>query len=94
MVKSYRWGGGVVGWGGVGWWGGVVAYVILVSPPVPIGLGFFISLGLGLGLGLGGLDLGLGLDNKSAVSEHSESTQGALREHSEHQNKSQYSRSL
>ena len=32
--------------------------------------------------------------NKSAVSEHSESTQRAIREHSEHQNKSQYSRSL
>ena len=47
----------------MGWWGGVVAYVILVSPPVPIGLGFFISLGLRLGLGLGGQGLGLGLDN-------------------------------
>ena len=46
------------------WWGGgVVAHVILVSPPVPIGLGFFISSGLGLGLGLGGQGLGLGLDN-------------------------------
>ena len=43
--------------------GGVVAHVILVSPPVPIGLVFFISLGLGLGLGLGGQGLGLGLDN-------------------------------
>ena len=51
MVKSYRWGGGVV------------AYGILVSPPVPIELGFFISLGLGLGLGLEGQVLGLGLDN-------------------------------
>ena len=48
-------------------WGGVVAHVILVSPPVPIGLGFFISLGLGLGLGQGGHGLGLGLDNLGSI---------------------------
>ncbi len=33
MLKSYGWGGGVVGWGGVGW---VVAYVIIVSAQVPL----------------------------------------------------------
>ena len=45
------------------WWGGgLVGYVNIVSPPVPIGLGIFTSLGLGLGLGIGGRGLGLGLD--------------------------------
>ena len=43
--------------------GGVVAYVIIESPPVPIGLEFGFGTALGLGLGLRGLDLGLGLDN-------------------------------
>ena len=37
--------------------GGVVAHLILVSPPVPIGLGF--GTALGLGLGLWGLNFGL-----------------------------------
>ena len=45
-----------------GWWG-VVAHVIIVSPPVPKDFEFFTSLGLGLGLVLGGQGLGLGLDN-------------------------------
>ena len=63
----------------VGWWpsrlyawpsrlyGGVVAHVIIVSPPVPTGLEFGFGTALGLGLGLRGPDLGLGLDNFSEI---------------------------
>ncbi len=40
-----------------------LAYVIIVSPQVPIGLGFGFGTAFGLGFGLRGLDLGLGLDN-------------------------------
>ena len=40
--------------------GGVVAHVIIVSPPIPIGLGFRFETDLGLGLGLWVLDFGLG----------------------------------
>ena len=56
MLKSYRWWGGVVGWGG-----GLLHFSVT---PVPIGLGFKFLTGLGLGLGLRGPDLGLGLDKK------------------------------
>ena len=45
--------------GGVGH--GVVAHVIVVSPPVPIGVGC--GFWTAFGFGLRGPDLGLGLDN-------------------------------